>query len=105
MIDSQVGAARLGACTRRIAAASPGLKAPALPPVESSTLLGADPPRNDANHRSASYASPERVPLAVEREIDVMRGSINRATTSAAAFSAMIAVALMNMTPRMSGRS
>src|SRR5689334_12715999 len=45
MIDPQVGAARVGVCTRRIAAASPGVKASALPPVESSPLLGANPPR------------------------------------------------------------
>ena len=45
MIDSQVRHPRLGACTRRIAAASPGTKAPALAPIESPTLLGACPPR------------------------------------------------------------
>jgi len=44
MIDSQVGAARMGVCMRRIAAASPGVKASALPPVESSTLLDVAPP-------------------------------------------------------------
>ena len=51
------------------------------------------------------YARPERAPPAPERATDVMRGSIMRANTSASAFSAMIAVALRNMTPRISGRS
>jgi hypothetical protein len=42
----------MGACAQRIAPASPGTKAhPALPPNESDTLLDADPPRHDANHR------------------------------------------------------
>jgi hypothetical protein len=36
----------MGACARRFAAASIDTKAkPALPPIESTTLLGADPPQ------------------------------------------------------------
>jgi hypothetical protein len=45
----QGGVLDVKSCTRRIAPASPGAKAlRALPPVESATLLGADPPRDHA---------------------------------------------------------
>jgi len=45
MIDSQLEHPRMGACTRRIAAAATGTKAPAWAPVAATTLLGACPPR------------------------------------------------------------
>jgi hypothetical protein len=50
MVDSKFTHPQMGACTRRIAAASSGTKdKPALAPAESTTLLGADPPRGHAN--------------------------------------------------------
>jgi hypothetical protein len=52
MIDRQFPPPRMGVCTRRIALASPAAKALlALPPNESTALLGADPPRSNGNHR------------------------------------------------------
>jgi hypothetical protein len=52
MIDSQLEHLRLGACTRRIAAAATSTKAPALAPVASTTLLGASPPRRHTSQES-----------------------------------------------------
>ena len=50
MIDPNSRTRGRGACTRRIAPASSGTKAErALLPAESTTLLGADPPREHAN--------------------------------------------------------
>jgi len=52
MTDSRLEHPRLGACTRRIAPASPDIKARALTPVESTTLLGAYPPRGHTSQES-----------------------------------------------------
>jgi len=53
MIDRQFTPLRMGACARRNRARLARRQGqPALPPIGSATLLGADPPHNDANYRS-----------------------------------------------------
>ena len=84
-------------CSTRAPTASSSARRTASTRRAASTCL-----RNRSYRR---YARPERAPPAPERATDVMRGSIMRANTSASALSAMIAVALRNMTPRISGRS
>ena len=60
----------MGACTRRIAPASPSAKAtPALTPVESATLLGACPPREHVGSEptiSRPITSPPMDAIVVE---------------------------------------